>query len=490
MKRFLTLAGLALVVLLGVLGVRAAMFTIDQGPLPSGVALEVEEDATIARFQAALRIETVSRSTDSGEPILDDTTFDTLRAHLKDSFPKLHTALSTETINRHTLLFTWKGRDPKLKPMLVMAHQDVVPVDDADKWTHPPFSGELADGYIWGRGALDVKMGVMGILEAVETLVTQGHQPERTVYLAFGHDEEIGGQRGAKAVAEHLAKQNVRLAFVLDEGGAVVQGVVPGVPGPVALVGVAEKGYVSLKLSAEGTGGHSSMPPPQTAVGVIAQAIHRLESNPFPARMDHAGRFFGYVGPKMPFDKRIIFANLWLFRPLVISILSGTKSMNASLRTTTAATVVRGGVKDNVLPIHAEATVNFRILPGDTPESVKAYVERTIADDRVTVEFSGGFGDAPSPVSSVTSDAFVLIRDTIRATAQDPDLVVAPYLVVGATDSRYFQGIADDVYRFLPTRLGPKDLDRIHGTDERISRDNYLEAVRFYYALVKGGSSG
>jgi carboxypeptidase PM20D1 len=260
------------------------------------------------------------------------------------------------------------------------------------------------------------------------------------------------------------------------------------VKGPVALIGVAEKGYVSLRLSAQGAGGHSSMPPPRTAVGVVAQAVTRLEQSPFPARMDHAGRFFAYVGPKMPMDRRLIFANLWLFEPLVFRILSGTPSMNATIRTTTAPTMFHGGVKDNVLPIEAEAVVNFRILPGDTPESVKTRVEAVVDDPEVTVAYMDGFRDPPSPVSDVTSASFALVRDAIRQATQDPELVVAPYLTVGATDSRYFQPIADNTFRYLHNRLGPKDLARLHGTDERIAVANYLELVRFYYLLIRNAS--
>jgi len=487
--RVFRLLAVAVVILLAVLLVRASMFTLDQGPLPPAVAIELNEAAAIEHFAGALRIPTV---TQSAQPQFDPATFDALHHHLRSSYPTVFTTLSTETVNRHTLLLTWKGSDPSLQPALLMAHQDVVPVDalTTGDWTHPPFAGKVADGYIWGRGALDVKMGVVGILEALQQLIADGHSPKRTLYVAFGHDEEIGGEAGAKAVAALLKSRGVQLSWVLDEGGAIVQGVIPGVKSPVALVGVAEKGYTSLSLVAEGTGGHSSMPPAQTAVGIVAQAVHKLERSPFPARMNHAGRFFSFVGPKMPFDKRIIFSNLWLFEPLVLYMLSGNKSMNASLRTTTAATMFNAGVKDNVLPSRAEAIINFRILPGDTPDSVLLRVKAVIDDPRVTVAPSGdGFGVAPSPVSDIESDSFAMIRDTIRQTAQDPELVVAPYLVVGATDSRHFQSLADNVYRFLPVRLAQEDVDRMHGTNERMATDNYLEAIRFYYSLVKNADN-
>ncbi len=483
--RVFRLLGLGLVVLLAVLVFRTLTYTLDQGPLPQPANITVDEAGAMARLQTALRIKTV---TQSAAPQFDPSTFDALHAHLANSFPKTFTTLSTETVNRHTLLLTWKGSDPKLDPILLMAHQDVVPIDAVtrDEWLHAPFAGDIADGYIWGRGAIDVKTGVLGILEAVETHLKEGFQPKRTIYLSFGHDEEIGGKQGAKAVAQLLADRGVHLSWVLDEGGVIIQGVIPGVAGPVALVGVAEKGYVSLKLSAKGVGGHSSMPPPQTAVGIVAQAITRLEQNPFPPQMNHAGRFFSVVGPKMPFAKRLIFANLWLFEPLVMRILSGQKSMNASLRTTTAATMFNAGVKDNVLPTRAEAVINFRILPGETPETVGFRVNAVIDDPRVTVDSAGGgFGVAPSKVSDTGSEAFATIRSTIRQNTQDAELVVAPYLVVGATDSRYFESIADNTFRFLPVRMMPDDVDRMHGINERMSIKNYMEAIRFYYLLVR-----
>lgn len=483
--RVFRLIGLGLVILTTVLVVRTLTFTLDQGPMPKAASVKVDEAGALARLQTALRIKTV---TQSEAPQFDPKAFDDLHAHLAKSFPKTFTTLSTETVNRHTLLLTWKGSDPKLDPVLLMAHQDVVPIDaiTKDEWLHDPFAGDIADGYIWGRGAIDVKTGVLGILEAVETHLSEGYQPKRTIYLSFGHDEEIGGNQGAKAVAALLKSRGIHLSWVLDEGGVIIQGVIPGVAGPVALVGIAEKGYVSLKLTAKGAGGHSSMPPPQTAVGIVAHAVTRLEQSPFPAQMTHAGRFFSVVGPKMPFQKRLIFANLWLFEPLVIRILSGQKSMNASLRTTTAATMFNAGVKDNVLPTRAEAVINFRILPGETPETVQRRVKAVIADPRVTVQSAGdGFGVAPSKVSATASESFEMIRSTIRENTQDPDLVVAPYLVVGATDSRYFESIADNTYRFLPVRMMPDDVDRMHGINERMSVKNYLEAIRFYYLLVR-----
>lgn len=492
MRKVLLALGIGVGVLVGLILVRTLMFTADRAPLPPPEDVPVDVDAAVQRLAGAIRIPTVARAE---PPQIDPATFDELHRYLRAQFPLAHTRLSTETVNRYSLLYTWKGRDPDLKPVLLMAHQDVVPVeaDSMADWTHPPFGGVIADGFIWGRGTLDVKQGVVGILEAVEILLQAGFQPQRTVYLAFGHDEEVGGRDGARAIAGLLEARGVDIEFVVDEGGVLSQGIVPDVEGWVALIGVAEKGYVSLGLSAQGEGGHSSMPPPQTSVGILAQAVAALEANPFPPRMDGSRPFFRIVAPEMPFLKRMVFANLWLFEPVLRSILAQKPSTNATIRTTTAATMFKAGVKDNLLPTRAEAVVNFRIMPGETPQSVKDRVESVIADDRVTVDFYGksaetpfGFdSQPPSRFSSTESRGFLLLSETIRQVAQDPGLIVAPYLVVGATDARHYSRVANDAYRFVFNRFRPDDLQRIHGTNERISVENYAETVRFYVLLIK-----
>ncbi len=462
--------------------VRASRFTLAQPPVAPLAPLALDETAAVAQLAGALRIPTVSRG---DPPHRDPAAFEALHAHLRASFPLTFTRLSTEAVGQFGLLFTWKGTDPSKRPILLMAHQDVVPVDEPSAWTHPPFAGELADGYLWGRGALDVKSGLIGILQATEQLAREGFTPARTLYLAFGHDEEIGGEDGAKQIAHLLESRGVRLEMVLDEGAAIVEGVVPDVSVPVALIGVVEKGYLSLELSTKTEGGHSSMPPARTAIGRIAAAVARVESDPFPPRLAPFTPFLDYVGPKMPFAKRIVFANMWLFEPLVARLLSAKPTTAASIHTTTAPTIFRAGVKDNVLPHQASAVINFRIIPGETPETVTARVRALVDDPEIDIRPYGGFGTAPSPISSTQSEAYRALAETIRRVYPDPNLVVAPSLVVGATDSRYFQPIADDVYRFLFVHLGPDDIPRIHGTDERISVENHLQAIRFYYALIQ-----
>ncbi|HEX5759463.1 MAG TPA: M20/M25/M40 family metallo-hydrolase, partial [Thermoanaerobaculia bacterium] len=305
----------------------------------------------------------------------------------------------------------------------------------------------------------------------------------RTVHLAYGHDEEVGGRRGARAIAALLERRGARLEMVLDEGGVIGEGILPGIAAPVALVGIAEKGFVSVELSARTAGGHSSLPPRQSAIGILSAAIARLEENPMPARLEGpTRRLFGRVGRELPFARRAVFANLWLTRPLVLRTLEGSPATNAMVRTTTAATVFRAGTKDNVLPSHGRAVVNFRILPGDSIAGVVEHVRRVVGDPRVEVRTVGAFSAEPSAVSSSESASFRRLERTIRGV--HPGVVVAPYLVVVVTDARYYAGLSRDVYRFLPLRLTARDLARMHGTDERVAVPDYEDAVRTYRQLV------
>ena len=300
--------------------------------------------------------------------------------------------------------------------------------------------------------------------------------------LAFGHDEELLGDHGAQVIAATLKERGVEPEFVLDEGGSILEGLFPGVASPVASIGMAEKGYVSVELTVDGTGGHSSIPPRRTAVGQLSAAIDRLENHLMPANVDAAmSRSFEYIGPEMAFPMRLVFANLWLFRPLVEWQMAQAPRTDAIMRTTTAPTMFQGGVKENQLPTSARAVVNFRILPGDTVDSVLEHVRKTIDDPQVKVAVLGR-GDNPSPVSDVDSPAFAYLMRAVRAT--NPDAVVSPFLVLGATDARYYSGLTANVYRFVPMRTRPEDVPRYHGLNERIGVDNYAGMIRFYVDLL------
>ncbi len=448
--------------------------------------LRFDEGAAVARFAEALRFPTVSYPAPA-EP--DTASFLALHGYLKSSFPRVHQHLRLERVGRPplSLLYTWEGADRARAPVVLMGHQDVVPVTPGTEgdWTHPPFSGAVSDGYVWGRGAMDDKVSVLSILQAVDLLLGAGHRPTRTIYLAFGHDEELGGLNGAGAIAELLESRDVReYALVLDEGPGITDGLVPGIDLPVAAVGIAEKGYVSLRLTARVGGGHSSAPPAMTAIGILSDAVSELEAHPFPANLDAGGLLLAEtLAPHMPLAGRLAFANRWLFDPVLERLLSRAPETSAMIRTTTAATMFSAGVKDNVLPVEAEAVVNFRILPGETVTSVIERV-RAVIDDRVAVSVWQESGRDPSPFSDVDGPAFRTLETTIRTAHQGP-LLVAPMLLLGGTDAAHFAYRSANVFRFLPTRLQAGDLERIHGTDERLGVDDYLGSVRFFLQLVK-----
>ena len=447
------------------------------------VPLYKTDDAVIQRLSQAIQFKTVSYQ-DSGK--MDTSAFNGLHRFLQQSFPLIDSFLTLEKINTYSLLYKWQGSNPALKPILLMAHQDVVPVDPLTLpgWAHPPFEGAVKDGFVFGRGALDIKSGITGEMEAVEYLLREGFKPERTVYLAYGHDEEIGGKQGAFQIAKHLKEQNVELEFVIDEGGSIISGIVPGVDKPVAIIGIAEKGYVSLELSVEEEGGHSSMPPKQTAIGILSAAIAKLETHPFPANMDGPGAvMFNYVGPEMDFGMRLVFANRWLFGPVIESQLDKKNSTRATMRTTTAATIFKSGEKENVLPIKASAVVNFRIMPGDSIQGVIDFVTKVVNDQRIHITTTNEFGDEPSFVSDTESESFIAIQKTTQQIF--PDVLVAPYLVLGATDSKHYKDLTKNIFRFNPIRLEDADLKRIHGTDERVSIESYKETISFYIQLIK-----
>jgi len=421
---------------------------------------------------------------------VDTASFHDFQLYLQRTFPRLHAALTRERVGGLSLLYRWAGSDTTLAPILLLAHQDVVPVEPGTeaRWTEPPFGGSISDGYVWGRGALDDKDNLLGMLEAVEALVGQNFRPQRSVYLAFGADEEVGGT-GAKAIAALLASRSIHPAFIVDEGGAIMRGLVGRVRGPVALVGIAEKGYISVELTVHAPGGHSSMPPAETAVGILSAAIQRLERHPMPAAIRGAtAQMLDYVGPELAFPERLAVANRWLFGGLIAGRLGATPEGNAMLRTTTAPTMLQAGVKDNVLPSSARGVVNFRILPGDTPELVLAHVRATIRDPRVDVRRYESFLSQPSPVSDVGSPNFRLLERTIRQVA--PEAIVVPWLVVGGTDARHYTALTPDVYRFSAARMGPGDLERVHGTNERLAVASYGQVVRFYVLLLRNAAGG
>lgn len=488
-KALLSLVGL-LVLLVAVLVWRADHMPSRQAPPEAALDIAVDGDAAAERLAGAIRFPTISH-----ERVEDTDTaaFLALHDYFETTYPLVHAGLARETVAGLSLLYTWEGTDPRAEPVVLMGHMDVVPVIPGTEqdWEHGAFSGDVVDGEVWGRGSMDDKVSVVSILEAVEALLAEGYRPRRTVYLAFGHDEEVGGVRGAAAIARLLSERGAPpYALVLDEGGAVVRDMIPGVDGPVAIVGIAEKGYVNLQLLVEGPGGHSSVPPPHTNIGILAQAIHRLEENPFPARFEGvAETMFGYLAPEMSLGARLAFANLWLTRTPVTHLLQRSPETASMVRTTTAVTIVEGGVKANVLPITARAVVNHRIMPGETRESVLERVRRVIDDERVQVSIHGDEGVDPSPVSNVEGAAFQMLARTIRQTMAPEEVVVTPYLVMGGTDAKHYSGTSDAVFRFLPAPVGAEAMELAHGTNERMSVVGLVASIRFFQQLIRNGDA-
>ena len=487
MKRYLkqALSGTLILVALfvAVLLVRAMAFTsmqiaVEPQPLP---AVNIERAAeTLAQ---AIRFQTFSFQ----EPEkVDPGVFEALHAMLEERFPRVHEHLEKEKISGLSLLYRWRGSASGQKALLLLAHQDVVPAPDADIWEHGPFSGAITEGYIWGRGAMDDKGSMIGILEAVETLLEQGFQPNRDIYLCFGHDEEVGGWHGAAAMAARLKERGVQAEFSLDEGMAILSGDILGLDQPIAFISTTEKGYLSLELKVEGDPGHSSTPPRETTIGILAESVARVAQNQMPARMTEPVRhMFRYLGPEMDFFMRIILANQWLTEPVLLRQLAGAPTTDAAIRTTTAVTIIEGGETENVLPATARAVVNFRLLPGDTIASMTERTRTLVNDDRVAIAPTCTPNESPSP-SRVDAPGFRAIQETVGHVF--PDAVVAPTMVLGGTDSHHYAIVAENIYGFMPLRMSEEDLKRIHGPNERISIEDFKHMIAFYMMLIESAA--
>lgn len=478
---------LVLLALLALLAAAVAGNTLRQGSrqldVPAAPPFALETGAVADTLAGAIRCRTIASVDD---PRQNAQEFERLHAWLEQRFPLVHRHLKRESVNGFSLLYTWDGSDPKAKPVVLMAHQDVVPIAPGTEaqWQQPPFDGVRQGGFVWGRGAWDDKANLVAELQAVETLLAAGFQPRQTVYLAFGADEEVGGLRGAQQIVKLLQQRRARLDFVIDEGLLITEGMLPGLSKPAALIGVAEKGYVSVVLKAQGPSGHSSMPPTpgSSAIASLSAALLRLEQHQMPAALHGVAReMFETIAPELHGFQRVALSNLWLFGPLVRAQLEQSPGSNAMLRTTTALTMVSAGNKENVLPGQAEATVNFRLLPGDSAQAVVQHVRATVGD-RFALRTLPEVSEA-SPVSSTRSASYQTIERTLRSLF--PGTIVAPGLVVGGTDSHYYAPIADNVYRFSPVRARPEDLARFHGTNERIAVANLGELVRFYAQLLR-----
>jgi carboxypeptidase PM20D1 len=427
---------------------------------------------------AAIRIRTISHQDPrENEPV----EWDRLHAWLQSTYPAAHGAMTRELVAGHTLVYTWAGKDSALAPSLLMAHQDVVPVTPGTEgdWTHPPFEGVVDATAVWGRGAVDDKGALVAIFEALESLAQSGFVPQRTIYIVSGHDEEAGGS-GAKAAAALLQQLGVRPEYVLDEGMLIVDDF-PLLGRPVALIGVGEKGYATLKVTAPAEGGHSSAPPAETGVEALARAVLAITGKPFPMEFEGpAADMVRALAPDASLLVRIAVANEWLFRPLLVRQIASTPAGAASLHTTIAPTMLRGSPKENVLPQDATAWINYRIAPGTTAADVMQRARTATRAMKVDLAWEGTAYDPP-PVSSIDSRAYRVLS---ALAAGDDNLPVAPGLVTATTDSRYMTTLTDNIYRFAPIAASLDELKMIHGTNERMTLDNLRRTVDFYARLI------
>ena len=432
----------------------------------------------VEALQALVRIPTVSHA---DETAIDRAPFEEFAPALAAAFPLLHERLTLTRVRDHSLLFHWQG-STDADPLVLMAHLDVVPIDESAPWQHPPFGAEIHDGAIWGRGTLDDKGSLVGICAAVERLLSTGFVPVRDVWLSFGAREEVSGP-DAQAAVDELRSRDVTPWLVLDEGGAIAHEAFPGVTPPMGVVGVTEKGTTTIELRAEGRGGHSSTPAPGGPTARIARAVVRLEKRPFaPSLPEPTLELFRRMAPHAPLALRPLLANARRLQPLVKRALLAAGAEPAALvRTTMAVTTLSGSPAHNVIASSATAAVNLRILVGDTVASATEHVRKAISDDSIRLEVVDA--NEPSPVSPIDDTAFELITDTISEIFEDA--VPTPYVMMAATDSRYFTSICPRVYRFTPFRMTKAQRESIHSYDEHIGVDDWLDGVRWYTRLIE-----
>ncbi len=431
----------------------------------------------VSKLQALVRIPTVSHP----DPADNDTAaFDEFLTELARQFPLLHERLELTRIHTHGLLFRWPGR-AETRPVVLMAHLDVVPIDEDATWRHPPFAASVAAGAVWGRGTLDDKGSLVAICEAVETLLERDHTPGQDVWLSFGCDEEVFGTAAPQAVAE-LVLRGVRPWFVLDEGGAIAHEAFPGVAAPIGVIGVTEKGVTSIELRSEGRGGHASTPAKLGPTARIARAIMRLERAPLPASTpDPTVELLRRMAPHASLALRPLMANAARLRPVLTRALIAAGPESAAMtRTTMAVTTLSGSPALNVIASTAKAGVNIRIMVGDTVAGVLEHVRKTVADDQVHIDVVDQ--NEPSPISPM-DDAFGLLETTI--TEIFPDAVPAPYVMMAATDSRHFTAICERVYRFTPFRMTKAQRESIHSYDEHLGVDAFVDGVQWYLRLIE-----
>lgn len=461
--------------------IRTLSFSRSAKPVETVKKEEFFPNQLAEHLSLAIQCKTISQQTPEN---VNQQTFLQLRLTLQKLFPRVHRTLERIELGTDSLFFRWQGSQNELDPVVLTGHLDVVPVDPATEtsWQHPAFSGMISDGYIWGRGAIDDKSSVLTLLEAIEHLIGNGYKPSRTLFLAFGHDEESASLHGALRMADWLKDRGYKPAFVLDEGGQIMHKVLDGIQTPVAMIGIGEKGYLTTEVSVEGAPGHSAQPPQNTAIGVLAKALVEIEKHPMPANLNFMRIFIRGLGNTAPFLYQLLFANLWLFKRMAIRMFSKTPLTNAGIRTTTAVTLVTGGIKDNLLPQSAHARVNYRLLPGDTIASVMERTRRIIHDNRVHMHAVEGQAWDPPVISPIDTHYFQILERIIKQ--HFDNIPVSPFITQGATDAHHYTGICENVYRFTPFVMEKMDLQRVHGVNERIKIEELVKMAQFYYSLI------
>lgn len=471
---------LGLIVLFAaVLCVRAALCKPAAAHYGERKDVAVDGEGAAQRLAQLVRIPTVSSY---DEAAVDDSQFAAFREKLAELYPTVHAqcppVLCGETGRKTGLLFHWKGKS-SAEPTVLMAHYDVVPVEEA-RWKHAPFGGEVHEGELWGRGTLDTKITLVGALEAAEALMKQGFVPQNDLYFAFAGDEEVAGH-GAQDIIAALKQQGVKPALVVDEGGAVVEGVFPGVKQPIAVIGIGEKGMMNVELTAKSEGGHASHPTRPSAVGQMAKAVAALEAHPMKAHITKpVSAMLDVVAPHTPFGLRLVLANLWCFGGLLRAMaekLGG--EINAMMRTTFAFTMAQGSKQINVMPNAATAGINVRLVNADTPDSVKAYMEQAIRNKDVTVNVV--HAQNASPYAATEGPRWEKLAAAVAHTWQG--CLVSPYLMIACSDSRHYAGFCQDVYKFSAMQLTAEQRGLIHNDDERIPLSEIPKTVEFFTRL-------
>lgn len=427
----------------------------------------------------AIRIRTISNQDYSST---DFNQYEKFLSFLRKTYPKVHEVCQMDRVNQYSVIYRWKSDAPEGKPILLTAHYDVVPAElsGMNSWELGPFSGEIKEGFVYGRGALDDKNQIISIMEAMEDKIRQGFKPRRDIYIALGFDEEVGGEKGAKAIASIFKEENIQFEFVLDEGGAVIDGIVEGLELPIGLIGVAEKGSSNIRIVTSGDGGHSSMPTNNSAIGKLGEIIRNIEKNPMPAKLvSPVERMFKLMAPHMG-KAGILLKHSKLFFPLLQKTLSKSSTMNSMIRTIISFTLTGGGEAENILPRTAWANANVRLLPGNTLDEVMEHMKNV--NKGIDFEMKIMNREEGSEVSPYDSESYQRIEKKIKQVFED--VKVMPYLMAGSTDSRKYSGLCDNIYRFSAVKMKQADLDSIHGVNERISIENLQQMVLFYRILL------